>query len=166
MKVEKVVPELGNKTVVYEEGFWTGKKTITVGGVVCEKREKNLFVYKDGEEVRQVIVEGSFMKGVNLRFTEGVVSVIPKTKWYEWIMSFFMVLLIIVWGNSVALCKIVPVVGGAIGGAISAVFAVCNLFVIRKVNNVLLKLLISLAFTAATFLVCFALGSALVAALS
>ena len=49
-------------------------------------------------------------------------------------------------------CSIVPVVGGAIGGGMGAIFGMTNVMLIKSVKNVFLKILISLGITALTFL--------------
>ena len=41
-------------------------------------------------------------------------------KWYEYILALIIPIFVLTWGNSVYLCSIFPIVGGAIGGAISA----------------------------------------------
>ena len=74
--------------------------------------------------------------------------------------------LIIVWGNNVALCSIVPIVGGAIGGAISGVMGVLNLYAMRSVKNVGIKLAIFAGMLVATFGICYVLALLLLSALA
>ncbi len=149
--------------IVYEESFWTGSKKLSVNGTPLEKTDKREFKTADGVSV---FVKGNFLTGVKLNFGGEDITVTPTVKWYEIVMAVLPFILIMVWGNTVALCKIVPVVGGAIGGAVSGVFAVLSLFLMRSVKPVWLKILIGLAVTAATFGVCCGLGYAIVGIIS
>lgn len=158
MKVIKV----GDKTVGYEESLWTGKKTLYVNNAVCRKVSKTHYAYWDGNKEHFIIVNGNSFKGVTLKMEEGEFVVEKKPAWYEYILSFFAALLIIVWGNSVALTEYFVVVGGAIGGAIGGLFGALNLNWIRRTENVWLKILISLATTAVAVLVCHFIGVAIV----
>ena len=40
-----------NKELYYEEGFWTGKRTITYNGILLKKIKMNLYEYNDGENI-------------------------------------------------------------------------------------------------------------------
>ena len=96
------------------------------GGAPMEKTGKKSFVKQmDGSELR-ISVKGNFVSGVTMSIngTEEI-QVVPKMKWYEIVFSLPIFMLIIIWGNSVPLCKIIPVMGGAIGGAISGGCFVC-----------------------------------------
>ena len=84
-----------------------------------------------------------------------VVELTPSVKWYEYLLSILPFVLIMVWGNSVELCLLVPVVGGAVGGLVSAIFCMVNLFVIKKFKPWWIKVLISIATLGLTFLVCY-----------
>ena len=154
--------QVEGKTIGYEESIWTGKKTLTVNGAVCRKVSKTQFAYWDGEKEHYIIVNGNLYKGITLKMEEGEFVVEKKTAWYEYILSFFAALLIIVWGNSPALCEIFLMVGGAIGGAIGAVFGVLNLGWVKKTEKVWLKILISLGTTVLAVLVCHFIGVAIV----
>ncbi len=90
----------------------------------------------------------------------------PSVTWYEIALSVLPFLLILIWGNVPALCAIVPVVGGAIGGAISGVLSFVNLFIIKGIKSVCLKMLISVCMLGAAFLICFLIGLAILSALT
>lgn len=113
-----------------------------------------------------VTVKGNFLSGVKLDIGGQQIQVVPVVKWYEIVLSVISFVLIMIWGNSVALCSIVPVIGGAIGGAISAMLCVVNLILIKRVSPIWLKILISLATVAVTFGICCGIGYALLAAIS
>ena len=87
-------------------------------------------------------------------------------KWYEYVLSVLPFILILIWGNSVALCEIVPVVGGFVGGLISAVFSFLNLIILKKLKNIWLKVLVSVVTLGLTFLVCFLIALAILGAVA
>lgn len=114
-----------------------------------------MFTYESGE---RVTLSGNSFSGVKLDVNGTIVQIVPSIKWYEIVLSILPFILIMVWGNSVALCQIVPIVGGAIGGGVSAILCVVNLFVIKNIKRVWLKILVSVGILAATFLVCYLLA--------
>lgn len=146
--------------IVYEEGFWTGKKSLYINGEQLEKTSKTTFTANSGE---QVTLTGNFLKGVSAGIGGETVQIVPAIKWYEIVLSVLPFLLIMIWGNVVELCKIVPVVGGAIGGFISALLSVTNVIIIKRVDKIWLKIVISVAMLAATFGICCGIGYAIVA---
>lgn len=149
--------------IVYQENFWTGKKDIFINGSQLEKTAKNVYQIADGETAE---LKGNFFKGATLSIGSENIRVAPPIKWYEIVLSILPFILIMIWGNSVALCKLVPVIGGAIGGAISALLSAANMVIIKRIDKIWLKILISIAMLGATFGICCGLGYAFVAALS
>ena len=111
-------------------------------------------------------VTGGFFQGACLSIEGETVRVTPKIKWYEIILGIIPFILIMVWGNSVALCKIIPVVGGAIGGFVSALISATGLIFIKQSKPVWMKILIAVCAVAAAFGICCGIGFALVAAMS
>lgn len=150
-------------TIEYDESFWTGKKNISFDGAPLQKVNRKTFLLPSGE---QAVIEGSYLTGSRLRIGEERIQLTPAIKWYEILLSLLPFLLIMVWGNSVQLCQIVPVVGGAIGGFISALIGMVNMLIIKSLKPVWLKILISVCMLAGTFLICWLIGSAIVAALT
>ena len=144
--------------IVYDESIWTGKKTIAVNGVPLQKQSKKEFIDPSGG---LWVVKGNYLSGTVLETGGEAIRMTAPVKWYEIVLSVIPFLLVMVWGNVAALCAIVPVVGGAIGGVISAVCSVLNLYIIKGIQNIWLKILISIGFIAAAFLVCFLIGFAI-----
>ncbi len=147
--------------IVYEENFWTGKKSLQVNGVRLQKTNKKTFVTESGE---YYVINGNYIQGAVLAAGEETVRLTQPVKWYEIVLSVLPFLLIMVWGNVVALCEIVPVVGGLIGGGISAVLSCLNLFIIKGVKPIWLKVVISIAILGVTFGICCGIGYAIIAA--
>lgn len=148
--------------IVYDENFWTGKKQITFNGEALEKVSRKEFRTSNGEPV---LVKGSFLTGVKLAVGNELITVMPTVKWYEVVLAVIPFIFIMIWGNSVALCRIIPVVGGAIGGAISGALSALSLFFMRSVKPLWLKLLIGAIFIAATFGVCCGIGYVIISLL-
>lgn len=149
--------------IVYEESVWTGKKSISIGGASLRKIDKKTFAMTDGVGVTVI---GNYLTGVKLRIGTTEIRVTPAVKWYEIVLSLLPIILIIVWGNVPSLCGIIPIVGGAIGGAISGVMCVVNLFAIKGLKKIWLKIIVSLAVLAATFGICALIALAILSALT
>ncbi len=162
MKVSKEIENIG--TVCYEESVWTGTKTLFLDGVKLTKLSKTTFEYAKDETVIQFSLDGNFLRGVNLVVNEEKYELIQKTAWYEYIVSFIGLVFILVWGNVPALCKIFPVVGGAIGGLIGALGAILGINMMRVSKKPVIRLLIGFAGSVFAVLICFLIGLAIVSA--
>lgn len=145
-----------------EENFWTGKKNLYINGQKLDNPAKNVFQTPEGETIT---LKSNFFRGTTANIGSESIVLVAPCKWYEYILSLLPFLLIMVWGNSVALCEIIPVVGGAIGGLISGLCVGINLVACRKVKNIFLKILIILLVTGLCFLVCYLVALAMLAAL-
>ena len=153
--------------IVYNENFWTGKKSVSINGKPLQKISKTTFKYvDDNNEESYVNLVGNIFKGVCLKFKDRHVVVSSATKWYEYVFAVLPFALIMVWGNSAALCNIIPVVGGAIGGAISGLLGFSSVIVMKETKNVFVKILIGILFLAITFAVCTLIGYAIVGLIS
>ena len=152
--------------ITYEESFWTGKKTITIENTPLSKTDKTHYAYTvDGETVAAEVKGNSFM-GVTLTIKNETIYLSQKPAWYVLALSVLMFIFVIVWGNSPTLCEIFPIVGGAIGGFVSALFAMLNVSLANKTKKSLFKILIGLGLFVATVLVCYAITSALLSAVA
>lgn len=150
--------------IVYEETFWTGKKKVYLNRQELQKLDKKTFSDESG---KQVTVKGNYLAGVSLAFESPEtieVQMTPRVKWYEIVLALLPFLFILVWGNVAALCEIVPVVGGAIGGGISGVMACLSLLCMKGVKNIWLKIAIGIGFFAVTFGICYGIALAILAA--
>lgn len=140
--------------IVYEESFWLGRKSITVNGTPLKKLAKNTYSLGDEQPQQLVRVRGGYLMGVKLAFPGKVIQATPAITWYETVLSVLIFVFILIWGNVPALCLIIPVVGGAIGGLISALFAIVNALIIKSLKPVWLKIVVSLSMLIGCFLVC------------
>lgn len=138
--------------IVFEESVWTGRKKLSINGKPLTKVNKTTFKTEDD---KTILLSGNFLSGCKMTIDGQVVELTPSVKWYEYLLSILPFVLIMVWGNSVELCLLVPVVGGAVGGLVSAIFCMVNLFVIKKFKPWWIKVLISIATLGLTFLVCY-----------
>ncbi len=152
--------------IVYSESFWTGKKEIFVQNKLLGKVTKNKFYLMQENETVYFYIKGNALTGVELAVEKRTHTIIPKTKWYEHLLAWSIVLVNIVFGNIPAMLAVFPVVGGAIGGFVSALFACLCLNMIKKQNNILFKVLIALGFHIASLLSCFVLAFWIIGALA
>ena len=145
--------------IVYTESNFSGATTLTINGKEVQKTGRKIFLLTVGDNPPiDVRLTGNFLVGATLEIENEKIVLTEKIKWYEIVLSVLPFMLIMIWGNSVALCRILPVVGGAIGGAIGGVFSFINLFVIKLISRVPLKILTTLAITFICFLICLLIG--------
>lgn len=146
--------------IVFEESAWTGKKKISIVGKPLTKVDKT--TYKTEDE-KTATLSGNFIQGCKMTFEGETIELTPSVKWYEYLLSILPFIFIMIWGNIAALCEIVPVVGGAVGGLISAIFSCVNLVIIKRFKQWWLKLIISIITLGLTFLVCYLIALAILA---
>lgn len=144
--------------IVYEESYWTGKKTVTVGGKEFKKINKKTFVGEINGERIGVAISGNYISGVFIDINGEKFRVTESAKWYDYLIAFIWLIPYFVWANSPVLCAILPIVGGGLGGAVAGVFLATGLLLIKSNKNIAAKIGISFAFFAATILVNFLLA--------
>ncbi len=152
MQVVVQHPILG--AIVYEENYWTGKKKIAINGAFLTQSGRNTFLLQNGTETTQVMIKGNFLMGSKLFWNGEAIALVPATKWYEYALCLFAILFNILWGNSVALCSIVPIVGGAIGGGVSGLIAGLGLIFMKSYRSPLAKVAVGIGAFLVSFLVC------------
>ncbi|MDE6058634.1 MAG: hypothetical protein K2G44_01170 [Clostridia bacterium] len=162
--MQKIIQHEKYGEIKYRESFWTGNAEVSIGGVPLNKTGKKTFEYMDGETMYPVEAKGNVMSGVTLYIGDEAFPVCEKAKWYEYVLSAFIFVFILVWGNVPALVKLLPLVGGAIGGGIAGLFFVLSLFGMRLVRKPVLKVLVFLACFAATILICWGIAMAILSA--
>ena len=143
--------------IIYNENAWTGKKVLTVNGVEVSAVSKNEYTIND----KKAILKGSFLTGSTLQIDDETIQLSPKVKWYEVVFAMIPFLFLMIWGNSVSLCAIFPVVGGAIGGALGGLASVLSLLFMKSKKALLAKILIGVIATAATILIAFLVAHAI-----
>ena len=141
--------------IVYRESIWTGKKEIIIDGKPLTKVRKNKYEFCNESGCIHVEVKGSSAFGVNIIMNGETIPVVQAPKWYDIVLASLVFMIVAVWGNSVALCSILPVVGGALGGGISGAMAVLALGAIKNTSNVFKKLVVWFAMLVCTLLLCF-----------
>lgn len=159
--MKQIVQDETYGEIIYEESFWLGKKSISIGGVSLERISKKEFRLQDGSTA---YLSGGFLHGASLSLNDKTISLTPKVKWYEIALCILPILLTLTWGNIYELCAIVPVVGGALGGAIGGIFSVLGLYFIRSVKPIWLKIVIAIASLVITFGICSGIGYAILSA--
>lgn len=132
------------KTVEYEEGFWTGKRTVRIDGKELVKIGKKVFVYDE----KRYELKGNYLTGVTLLSPDENIELIRKLNVLEWIL--------------VALPLFLVLIGGAIGGAMGALAACCNAAVVRGVKNIVLKIVACLAIATLAYIIWFVIAMMLI----
>ena len=151
MKIETRNEQYG--LISYEEGFWSGKRTITIDGTELVKgSKKNTYVFKKEEIEKIVTIKGNFLSGSKLLIENEEIQLSPKILWYEWILSIIPLLFSMIWGNSKELCLIFPIIGGAIGGFIAGFGLAVSIILMKMTKKPLFKVLIGLASCVVTIL--------------
>lgn len=157
---------LGEKEILYRENIWTGKREIFVNGEPCRKVSRMHYTYLDGEREQSIDVKGNSLSGVKLHIGNEAFTVVSAPKWYEWVLALAALVFILIWGNIPATVNMFVVAGGALGGLISGIFMVSSMVAMRQIRQVWLKILIGLAFSGLTILVCHYVGVAILGALT
>ena len=135
------VHHIGYGQIEYNENFWTGKRELTIDGEKLPKKKKNVFTLNSEGEALDCHIKGSFLTGAALYVDQDVIQLTTSCKWYEILCSILIFVFVLIWGNSTVLCMFMPIVGGAVGGAISAFAAFANLFLMKQIKKVRYKLL-------------------------
>ena len=143
--------------IVYDESFWSGKKTLTINGTTAQALSKTEFMVND----QKAQVKGNLFTGVNLYIEGETVQLSPKASWFEIAFAILPFVFLMVWGNSAELCEIFPVVGGAIGGALGGFGGVISLYLMKQQKARLAKAVFGILMTVATVFIAFILAVAL-----
>lgn len=160
--MEKVVQSTYGE-ITFIESFWTGKKQVLLNDQKLKKVDKNIFVFTDeeGKDIH-VLLNGNYINGTTITIGSETIQATAKAKWYEYALAIMIFMIVLIWGNSKELCSIIPIVGGAIGGAINGIMSFSTLIIIKPIKNVLVKILIALGMLVATIVICFVVLLALI----
>lgn len=145
-------------SIVYEEGAWSGKRSLIVNGVRAERISKKVFRVGD----QKAVIKGSTFEGVTLLINGQSIQLSPKSKWYEIALAIIPFLFLLIWGNVPSLCMIFPVVGGALGGALGGACAIVSMILMRKQSSPIMKVVVGVISAVLTILIAFALAFALI----
>lgn len=119
-----------NSELYYKEGFWTGKRTIKYNNIPLKKIKRGIYEYKEGETIEQFEIKGNQLIGITIKMFGQNIELLRKLKWYEIILALIVLLP----------CFLFGAVGGAIGGALGFT----NLIIIRQIDKIWLKIVISI----------------------
>lgn len=133
-----------NKTLIYQEGFWTGKRTISYDKTPLTKVKRNIFEYKTEETTEYFEIKGNQLIGVTINMLGKDVEVSRKLTWYEIVLSILVFIPCILFGA----------VGGAVGGALGFT----NIMVIRSLDKTWVKIVVSVEFIAISLLLSYVLA--------
>ena len=114
-----------NKTLEYEENFWTGKRTIKYDGINLTKKKYNLYEYKNEDKVEEFKIKGNQLVGASITMFNNEIMLERKLYWYEIDLSVLVFLPCILFG----------LVGGIFGGLLGAT----NLVLMKQFDKWYLK---------------------------
>lgn len=145
---------------------YTENAIISINDISAVKISKKTFEiidisFNEGQELTIKLI-GNIFKGIIVDIEGETYRVTDAISWYEYIISIGLTALTIAWGNIVGLVKILPLVGGAIGGLTAGFGFVLGLALSRLTNNRLLRIFIIIGFCALAFLGCLLLGLTIV----
>ena len=142
--------------IEYTENFWTGRKNLYINGKQLKKIRRGTYEWqKEDGTTEFCYLGGNFLKGVTLMIKSDTIPLVEPIRWYESLMAFFLAIIPMVWGSVRSLCLIIPIVGGAVGGAVYFTVAFIAMVIIKKTNNLALKFLIWFAALVVAFVVGF-----------
>ncbi len=160
MDNKKMIPDIGEVNVV--ESFLSGKMKVFVNGKELAKVSKNEFAYiNENNETINFILTGNVFKGINLEINKTNYQMSPKSSALEIFLAILPFIFDIIWGNIPSTVSIFPIVGGAIGGLITALLGMTSLIFMKKTKNVLFKILIGLGFAIVAILICYLIALAI-----
>lgn len=128
--------------ITYEEGFWTGKKTILFDGIPLVKIKKNIFQLPadptaEGSSPLTVTVKGSYIGGITLTVGDEVITLTQKAATSDYVLGILPGALFFAF-----------IMQGAIGGAIAGMMGFGGVLLMKTRPNMKQKLLISLGASA------------------
>lgn len=125
--------------IIYDENFWTGKRTIIVDGVPLVKIKKTSYELPATAEspAVAVTVKGSYISGVALIIGGEVITLIGKAAASDYILGILPASLFFAF-----------IMGGAIGGGIAGAMGFLGVLLMKSRPNIKQKLLISLGSSA------------------
>ena len=143
--------------IAYAQGALNGR-SLTIGGVPLRRVSSTDYEYSPpGAPPEPVRLYGNFLTGVSLSLRGEEIPVIPRLCWPQAVFSALIFAAVLLWNMIPALMRLLPTVGGALGGLVGGIAAVVNVNLIRR-RPLWLGALISLGMAALAILVCAALA--------
>ncbi len=143
------------KDVLVKYNSFTGKIIILINGMQAQKIKRNTYEF----EGQTINFKGNFITGAKLIVKDKEYEVSEKQPIYVSFIAILPFVFDIVLSSIPAVGKAgFPLVGGAIGGAISGVMCFVSLYCMTLTKKHLFKVLIGLGFVALNLLICLFLG--------
>src|SRR5690606_13597730 len=130
------------QTMIIERNVWTGKTSIIVDDIPAIKVAKLTYEYIDIDEKRiQVKIQGNDISGLEVVIDGEIIQLNKKLSKAELFFVFIptvstLIFMLIFGGNAII---------GGLAGCIGFLFSFLTSTLIREVNNVFLKLMLSIA---------------------
>ena len=139
MKVTVNNEQTNNKTLEFEESFWTGKRTIIYDGVTLTKIKRNIYEYRKDDIVEQFTIKGNQLIGITVNAFGQTIEVERKLTWHEITLSLAIFTACLILGI-VAKSVLASAFVGGIGGGL----AFTNAIIVRQIDKWYLKVIISI----------------------
>lgn len=144
--------ETNNRKIELVRSIWTGSTSIFVDGKQARKINKTQFILEEpGQESLYIYLYGNEFKGMELVIDGKTITVLRKLKVYEYILSVLPLYMV--------------VIGGAIGGALAGAAVVILLSFMRFMDNIFIKLIVSIAVSGLVYYLWYLIASAIAASL-
>lgn len=147
------VKDLKYGEIEYEEFFWTKGRKITINGMELTKERGRTYTCPYGDEEIKVKLRGNILTGVKIKIEDDEVVLVKMSKWYELLLALLMPVLLVLLG------MFTPILSGGLQGALTglacAIGMVAFVILVKKMNNVPLKILVWLLIFACVFVASF-----------
>ncbi len=117
---------------IYIENFFNGNKRLFYNNEELFKNENGNYEYKENDEVKEIIVEGSLFNGVKIINNEKEEVIVKSIRWYELLLTFSYIGFLF-YGNDYIVSAI-----------IAGIFGIVNMVIMRGIKNVFLKIVASI----------------------
>ncbi len=149
--MEIIVQNSSGNSFFVSENIWSGRISITVDGKLSRKIRRNHYQYADDANTFQIEKKGNSLLGMQLLVNGEEIEVVRKLNTLEIILSCLPLILVLI--------------GGFIGGALGVITAIINAFMMRKFNNVIIKIGASLVLDVVAFIIYLRIAVALLSSL-
>lgn len=143
---------------VFTESEIFGKKRLYLEGRELTRISRKSFAMIKNGLVNPIFIEGNWIIGTTLIIDGEKIDVNKSIRWYEVVFYIFPIAFVCIWGNKVLSIIYFPVVGGFIGGAVSALISSIGLILSKKISKWYFKVLIGLTSNIVGVLLCHLIG--------
>ena len=148
------------KELTYEENFWTGKRTITYDGIPLQKIKRGLYEFEYQGKTEKLIVKGTQLIGIKITLFGNTFQIERNITWYEFTLSIlsFVACLVFIFLNHFKNAWLATLTGGIFGGLGGGLF-VTNLYLMKRIDKLYIKIILSIEILLLAMLICYILSA-------